>query len=118
MGMFDWVAFAMTCPVCGREVAGFQTKDGDYYKLDLDWREVEELTNFYSYCEHGKSRTKDDDYSWKDALWIEFERECKHEDWRWETHLMNERRTKPAEPVDIWSLPGAKRYYPTEGAAP
>jgi hypothetical protein len=29
MGMFDWIAFEIDCPKCGKRVKGFQSKDHD-----------------------------------------------------------------------------------------
>ncbi len=47
MGMFDYVHFEMRCPVCGRLLDGFQTKDGECL---LDKVEPDGLTTFYTMC--------------------------------------------------------------------
>jgi len=49
MGMFDWINFKIPCPKCGREISGFQSKDGDCLLRCLEFWQVD---NFYSYCEH------------------------------------------------------------------
>ncbi|MHA1951812.1 MAG: hypothetical protein ACW987_18355 [Candidatus Thorarchaeota archaeon] len=104
MGMFNWVSFAMDCPECGRKVGGFQTKDGDYYDLDLSWKDVEELTNFYSYCMHGKDIN--DDGAWSYSLWLEFYRESVFDGWLWQKRRARDVNTE-WKSVDIWRLPGA-----------
>ncbi len=48
MGMFDWINFKASCPKCGKEVSGFQSKDGNRM---LGYLEFWQVDNFYSYCE-------------------------------------------------------------------
>ena len=48
MGMFDWVAFEMDCPVCCTPVRGFQTKDRRSPDLQVVLPHV--ITNFYASC--------------------------------------------------------------------
>lgn len=58
MGMFNWVDFECTCPVCRGKVDGFQTKDGD---LCIATVKPKSVSNFYAPC--GKC-----------GCWIEFTR--------------------------------------------
>lgn len=50
MGMFNWVNFETKCPVCGRTLENFQTKDA---KNNLDCLKFYEVDNFYNDCECG-----------------------------------------------------------------
>ena len=47
MGMFDYVNYECTCPVCHSKIGGFQSKSGDCL---LETLEPSEVTNFYSSC--------------------------------------------------------------------
>jgi hypothetical protein len=59
MGTFDSVNFKMFCPSCGKEVTGWQTKQGPDAMLTLEPSDVD---NFHSSC-HGC------------GIWYEFERD-------------------------------------------
>ena len=48
MGMFNWVNFEVRCPVCGRKLTNFQTKD---LEKELNWVGYKRTKNFYTYCE-------------------------------------------------------------------
>ena len=48
MGMFDWVAFEMSCPKCLETVRGFQSKDGD---CQLEVVMPHTVDHFYSRCD-------------------------------------------------------------------
>lgn len=52
MGMFDYVNFKMSCPTCGSEVSGFQSKDGPCY---LEIIEPDTVGYFYADCHSCKS---------------------------------------------------------------
>lgn len=52
MGMFDWIDIKLPCPKCGREIGGFQSKDGERMLECLEFWKVD---NFYSYCNHCKA---------------------------------------------------------------
>lgn len=52
MGMFDWINIKIPCPKCGKEITGFQSKDGDCLLACLEFWQVD---NFYSYCDHCKA---------------------------------------------------------------
>lgn len=52
MGMFDWIKIKLPCPKCGREIGGFQSKDGECL---LDCLEFWQVDNFYSYCNDCKA---------------------------------------------------------------
>lgn len=62
MGMFDDVNFKMPCPECGKEVRGWQSKDGP---CNLDLIEPDTVSNFYAPCACG--------------CWIEFYRTLNRE---------------------------------------
>ena len=47
MGMFDYVDYECTCPVCHSKVDGFQSKDGECW---LNKVLPGEVSNFYSSC--------------------------------------------------------------------
>jgi len=47
MGLFDNVKFSTTCPNCGEEVSGFQSKSGECLGRTLEFWQV---TNFYATC--------------------------------------------------------------------
>ena len=49
MGMFDWINIKLPCPKCGREIEGFQSKDGECL---LDCLEFWKVDNFYSHCDY------------------------------------------------------------------
>ncbi len=48
MGMFDWINYKCNCPKCGKEVTGFQSKDGPCELKNLPSRAV---NNLYSSCD-------------------------------------------------------------------
>jgi len=48
MGTFDYVNFKMFCPSCGKEVIGWQTKQGPNAMLKIEPSDVD---NFYSSCD-------------------------------------------------------------------
>jgi hypothetical protein len=47
MGMFDYVNFKTSCPTCGTEMHGFQTKDRG---CDMVTVEPDSVNDFYSSC--------------------------------------------------------------------
>lgn len=47
MGMFDWVDYETTCPVCWSKLEGFQTTSGDNL---LETIPPQGLSNFYTDC--------------------------------------------------------------------
>lgn len=47
MSMFDWIKFKTTCPKCGENVNGFQSKDKECLLDELEFWEVD---NFYTSC--------------------------------------------------------------------
>ncbi len=49
MGMYDDVKFVTACPVCGKTVRDFQSKDNGCLLLELEFGEV---NNFYSSCDN------------------------------------------------------------------
>lgn len=49
MGMFDWVKFEMSCPVCGSKISDFQSKSGERVLENVEFWEVD---NFYSSCDN------------------------------------------------------------------
>lgn len=63
MGLYDLVDFAMSCPLCGKEVTDFQTKNRE----DLSHASCEKyldpttLKNFYTFCRNKRC-----------GAWIEF----------------------------------------------
>ncbi len=52
MGMFDWINIKLPCPKCGKEIEGFQSKDGECL---LDCLEFWQVDNFHSYCNNCKA---------------------------------------------------------------
>lgn len=52
MGMFDWVNIKLPCPKCGKEIEGFQSKDGECL---LDCLEFWQVDSFHSYCNNCKA---------------------------------------------------------------
>jgi hypothetical protein len=48
MGMFDHIKFETACPVCGKILKNFQSKDGDCV---LDCLEFWQVDKFYDYCD-------------------------------------------------------------------
>lgn len=50
MGMFNWVVFEMTCPLCTHSVKGFQTKDSPRKPLGCRVILPHEANTFYSTC--------------------------------------------------------------------
>lgn len=48
MGMFDWVNYECTCPVCHGKVDSFQSKDGECLMATL---EPANVMNFYASCD-------------------------------------------------------------------
>jgi len=60
MGMFDDIKYRMDCPMCGRELHGFQSKDGGCGLQTLTPRDLAKQANpglgygvtFYSGCKH------------------------------------------------------------------
>ncbi len=49
MGMYDDIKFKIPCPVCGKQVSNFQSKDGRRMLATLDYWEV---NNFYAFCDN------------------------------------------------------------------
>ena len=47
MGMFDYVNYECTCPVCHNKVDGFQSKRGS---CEMEKIEPSQVDNFYSSC--------------------------------------------------------------------
>lgn len=47
VGMFDWINYECDCPVCGKKVDGFQSKDGD---CQLETIEPATVNHFYTDC--------------------------------------------------------------------
>lgn len=47
MGMYNHVRYECDCPMCGKNVDGFQTKDGD---CQLEFFDPHQANNFYSDC--------------------------------------------------------------------
>jgi len=82
MGAFDRVNFAMSCPLCSKEVTGFQTKDRkDHRRRDYEsYFDPASLKRFYTFCGHC-------------GAWIEF---CYvSPNWRLEVHRGGPRRKEP-----------------------
>lgn len=49
MGIYDHVNYKMDCPMCGKDVGDFQTKDlGRFFERVEYW----ECNNFYSSCDY------------------------------------------------------------------
>jgi len=49
MGMFDWVEFECKCPLCGKLMDDFQSKDGEKLLKHLP---VYAVNNFYGSCDN------------------------------------------------------------------
>ena len=48
MGMFDFIKYNMECPMCGKKLDSFQSKEGF---CTLSVLEFWEVSNFYDYCD-------------------------------------------------------------------
>ncbi len=49
MGMFNWVKYEAKCKECGKELNGFQTKDGNE-ECTMKTVKPEEIDHFYTIC--------------------------------------------------------------------
>jgi len=52
MGLFDYVNVRVNCPICGKPIEDFQSKDGPCYLSVID---PQYITEFYTSCDHCKT---------------------------------------------------------------
>jgi C4-type Zn-finger protein len=52
MGIYNIVKFQINCPVCGKQITEFQTKEGDGV---LEIIEYYKVNNFHAICPHCQS---------------------------------------------------------------